>query len=131
MAQRENSNATRLVQSPQTDPDNPAVSALQKGRISGREAPAFALLFAESVLLPENRPPDLPKGSLEIYSSDYVQRFTWASYFLRASEEGWMVKGILGSVNGLMSHFARPFVKRERRELYASEESSAEDSEFA
>lgn len=120
----------RVIQSLRVDPGNPLVSFLEMGKIPQNQLDNFMILAAESILLPENRPPDLPEGFLNIWDDRIEARLLYARMLGQWSVDGAMVDKISNGLVGFVQMLMRPFRRRQMKEMAATEQSDAPDSEY-
>ena len=120
----------RVIQSLRVDPNNPLVAFLEMGKIPQDQLDNFMILAAESILLPENKPDDLPEGSLNIWDERLEARLLYARMLGQWSVDGSMVDKLSNGLVGFVQMLMRPFRRRQMKEMQAGDEANAQDSEY-
>src|SRR3990167_1575513 len=119
----------RVVQSMRVDPNNALISFMQLGKIPRNQLDNFMILAAESVMLPENRPRDLPEGAIDIWDESLIARLTYARPLMEWSVDGGMVDKMSNAIVGFVQMLMRPFRRRQMREMNNAEQSDG-DGEY-
>lgn len=120
----------RVIQSLRVDPGNPLVAFLEMGKIPQHQLDNFMILAAESILLPENRPHDLPEGSLNVWDERLEARLLYARMLGQWSVDGAMVDKIGNGLVGFVQMLMRPFRRRQMRDMHAAEAADSSDPEY-
>lgn len=120
----------KVIQTLRVDPGHPLVSFLQMGKIPQNQLDNLMIMAAESIMLPENRPENLPEGSLDLNSDDLLARLVYVRPLAQWSVNGSMVDKIGAGMVGFVQMLMRPFRRRQMKEMNTSEMAETSDSEF-
>ena len=103
---------------------------LEMGKIPQDQLDNFMILAAESILLPENKPDDLPEGSLNIWDERLEARLLYARMLGQWSVDGSMVDKLSNGLVGFVQMLMRPFRRRQMKEMQAGDQADSPDNEY-